>query len=205
MRQGLLFVLDLGSDADMTGIGLALATDSTADSNHRHGAEADPVGAKQHHLDHIGAIFHAAIAPDFHPVAQPGFQQRLVGFDHPDFRWQPNIFQRMLPRSAGAAIVAGDLDDVCVGFGDPHCDHADTGHDGQLHRDPYPWIAGFQFFDELGQVFNRVNIVIVAGRNQIDALRGIAGTRHFFSDFLARQMSAFTRLGALPDLDFEQI
>src|SRR5581483_11051976 len=181
------------------------AADGTADGDHCHRAEAHPVRAEQDHLNHVRAGLHAAVAPDFDAISQPGAQQGGVRLHHADLGGQADVLERVLAGRAGAAVVAGDVDDVGVGFRYAHRNDANAGHDGQLDGHLDARVAGLEFLDELGQVFNRVDVVVVGRGNQVNADGGIACRCNFCRNLLAGQMAALAGLGALPDLDFQQV
>ena len=62
----------------------------------------------------------------------------------------------------------------------------------------------FNRVNELAQVFNRVNVMMRRGRNRVRSLRDSTRAADFLVDFLARQMPADSRLGALTDFDFDR-
>ena len=66
-------------------------------------------------------------------------------------------------RSAGAAIVAADQDNVRPSLGHPRGNgaHADLGN--QLDVNPGQGIGVLQVVDQLGQVFNGINVVVRRG------------------------------------------
>ena len=143
-------------------------------ADHRQRAETDAVRAKADHLDHVAPAFHAAVRPQFDIIAQAAFDQRAMRQPQADFGRQTDMAERMGARRACAAFVAGDVDDVRAGFGDADGDNADAGDDRDFDRDFCQWIGGFEFVNQLSEVFNRVEVVIVARRNQIDAGSGAA-------------------------------
>jgi hypothetical protein len=132
-------------------------------------------------------------------------QKCAVRFDDADLGRQPDVLERVLTCRARAPIVARNVDDVRVGFGDADRDHADAGDDGQFDRHFDARIAGFEFFDELRQVFDRVDIVVVAGRDQVNAFGGITRRRDLLGNLFTGQVPPFTGLRTLPDFDLQQI
>ena len=64
-------------------------------------------------------------------------------------------------------------------------------------------IDGPQIVNQLGQIFDAVNVVVRWRRNERRARRGVANPRDVLGDFLRGQLAAFPRLGALRHFDFE--
>ena len=113
--------------------------------------------------------------------------------------------QRVLAGGAGAALEAREGDDVGAGLGDPEPDRADVRHHRDLDRDPHVGVDGLQLVDQLGQVLDRVEVVVVGGRDQVGAGRRVTGGGDLDRDLLAGQVATLARLGALADLDLGQV
>src|SRR5688572_23307134 len=111
----------------------------------------------------------------------------------------------MLARGARAAIEARQRDDVGSRLGDSYGDDADVGNDRDLHRDSRARVHRLELVDDLREVFDRVDVVVVRRRDEVDAGLRVASERHFLADLPRRQMSALAWLRALPDLDLEVV
>ena len=159
----LLDGLDLRRDADVAGVELAAAADRAAEADHRQGSEADPVGAEAVQFDDVVAGAVAAVGPDLDPVAQAGLHQRPVHGAGADVGGQADVAQRVLTGGAGAALEAGEGDDVRPRLGDPEADRADVRHHRHLDRDAHVGVDRLQLVDQLGQVLDRVEVVVVGG------------------------------------------
>ena len=202
---GLLGRLDLRRDADVAGVELAAAADRAAEADHRQGAEADPVGAEAVELDDVVAGAVAAVGPDLDPVAQPRLHQRLVHGAGADVRRQADVAERVLARRAGAALEARERDDVGARLGDAEADRADVRHHRDLDRDPHVRVHGLQLVDQLGEVLDRVEVVVVGRRDQVGAGRRVTGGGDLLRDLLAGQVAALAGLRALADLDLGDV
>ena len=79
-------------------------------------------------------------------------------------------------RRAGAAVVAGDEHDVGVRLGHPgrHRADADLGH--QLHVHAGRRVGRLEVVDELGDVLDRVDVVVRRRRDQPDARASSCGS-----------------------------
>ena len=75
--------------------------------------------------------------------------QCLVGLGQADFPGQAGVLDRCQRAGAGAAVVAGDRDQVGVGLGDAHGDGADAGAGHQLDRDQRFRVNHLQVEDQL--------------------------------------------------------
>ena len=62
-----------------------------------------------------------------------------------------------------------------------------------------------QVEDQLGQVFDRVDVVVRRRRDQRHARRGVADAGDVAADLVARQLPALAGLGALGDLDLQLV
>ena len=59
----------------------------------------------------------------------------LLGLGEAEFPGQTGVLDRRERRGSGAAVVAGNQDDVGVGLGDAGRDRADAGLGDQFHTD----------------------------------------------------------------------
>ncbi len=208
LESRLLRLLDrrvVRGDADVARALVAFAATGAADGGHRHRAEADAVCAEQHQLDHIRARFDPAVSPDFDAVAQTSFEQRAVSFLDADLDRHSDVAQRVLARGSGAAVVTADSDDVGARFGDAGGDWADERYGWNFDRDLRVRVRGLEFRDHLRQVFNRVDVVIVRWREQINAARRVARLCDQLCDFHSGQVTAFARFRALADFDLYEV
>ena len=202
---GLLDRLDRGRDADVAGVELAAAADRAAERDHRQGAEGDPVRPHAVELDHVVGVAVAAVGPDLDPVSDPRLHQRPVDRAGADVGGQAGVPERVLARGAGAALEARQGDDVGARLGDPEADRADVRHHRHLDRHPQVRVDRLQLVDQLRQVLDRVEVVVVGGRDQVGAGRGVARRRHLLGDLLAGQVPALAGLRALADLDLGDV
>ena len=73
----------------------------------------------------------------------------------------------------------------------------------QLHADPRVGVDLLQVVDELGQVLDRIDVVVRRRRDQRHAGRGVAHPGDQLGDLEAGQLAALAGLGALGDLDLD--
>ena len=94
---------------------------------------------------------------------------------------------------------------VGMGLGHPggHGAHPDLGH--QLHRDACPGIDVLQVVDELGQIFNRVDVVMRRRGDEPHARGGVAHSGDLLTDLVAGKLAPLAGLGALGHLDLDVV
>ena len=99
--------------------------------------------------------------------------------------------------------MAGDQDDVGLRLRDARRDRADAGARDEFHADAAVRVDLLQVVDELGEILDRVDVVVRRRRDQHHAGRRIAVAGDELGDLEAGQLAAFAGLGALRDLDLE--
>ncbi len=106
---------------------------------------------------------------------------------------------------AGPTIIAGQVDDVCVRFGNTHSDDTDAWNDRNLDGHAGLGVDCLELFDKLCQVFNRVNVMVVGWGDQIHAGARMPRRGNFRCDFARGQVTTFARLCSLTDFDLQQV
>ena len=169
----------------------------------RRGGEAEFLGAEQGGDDHVAAGLQLAVGLDDDAAAQVVQQQGLVGFGQAEFPGHAGVLDGGERRGAGAAVVAADQHHVGMGLGDAGGDGADADFGDQLHADARVVVGVLQVVDQLGQVLDRVNVVVRRRGDQADARGGMADLGDPGIDLVAGQLAAFAGLGALGHLDLQ--
>ena len=184
---------------------MTLAHHDAARDDQGRGGETDLVGTQERGDHHVPAGAHAAVRLDRDASAQAVQDQGLVGLGQPDLPGRAGVLDGGQRAGAGAAVVAGDGHMVRMGLGDPggHGAHADLGD--QLDGDARPGIDVLQVMDELGQVLDRVDIVVRRRRDQAHARGGVTHPGDPGADLVAGQLTALAGLGALGDLDLDVV
>ena len=106
------------------------------DDDQRRGGEAELLGAQQRRDDHVAAGLELAVDLHGDPVAQPVEQQRLLRLGQAQLPRRAGVLERVQRRRAGAAVVAGDQDDVGLELGHAGRDGADADLADQLDVHP---------------------------------------------------------------------
>ena len=131
--------------------------------------------------------------------------QRLLGLRQADLPGRAGVLDRGERRSARPAVVTADQHAVRLALGHARRDRADPALRHQLHADVRPPVRVLQVVDQLGQVLDRVDVVVRRRRDQPDARRRVAGLGDRLVDLVAGQLPAFARLRALRDLDLQLV
>mmetsp|Transcript_18872 Transcript_18872/g.47860 ORF Transcript_18872/g.47860 Transcript_18872/m.47860 type:complete len:1344 (-) Transcript_18872:168-4199(-) len=196
-------LLTLGGHAHGAVVGVAHTRHDAAGGNHGHGAEAKLVGAQQCAHEDVAAVAHAAVDAHHHAVAQLVAHQRLVHLGQAHLHGAARVLDGGDGGRAGAAVVAGHLDDVGVGLGHTAGHDTDARLSHQLDRHLGLLVHLVQVVDELGQVLDGVDVVVGGRGDEGHAGLGAAQLRDVGRHLGARQLAALSGLGALRHLDLQ--
>src|SRR5436853_1899171 len=108
-----------------------------------------------------------------------------------------------LRRSASATIVTADKDNIRMSFRNSRRDCAYPHFRHQLYTDAGMMIGVLEIMNELGQILDRVDIMMWRRRNQPDTWRRVPHLGDPGIDFLAWQLAALTGFGTLGHLDLQ--
>ncbi len=167
--------------------------------------EAVLLGTEQRRDDDVPAGLELAVGLHHDPVAQPVEQQRLLGLGEAELPGAARVLQRRERRGAGAAVVAGDEDDVRVRLGDAGGDRADPDLGDQLDVHAGRGVGVLEVVDQLREVLDRVDVVVRRRADQAHAGRRVPGLGHPRVDLVAGQLAALAGLGALRHLDLDVV
>ena len=195
----------LGRDAHRTGV---LGTDP-----HHHAAHADQgsrgkavlLRAQKRRDGHIPSAHELAVRLQDDPAAESVLHKTAVGFGQAQLPGKTRVVDGTAGGGTGSAVITGDEDDLSARLGDAGGDGTDAGLGDQLDVDPGIPVGVFQVIDQLGQVFDGVNIVVGRRGDQGDAGRRKTGRRHPGVDLFAGQVAALAGLGALGHFDLDLI
>ena len=110
-------------------------------------------------------------------------------------------------RSTGTAVITADKHNIGTGLNYTGSNRTDTHLTYQLDADAGTRISILQVVNQLGQIFNRIDIMMRRRRNQTNACRCTAAFGNPGINLAARQLSAFTGFSTLRNfnLDFIRI
>ena len=195
----------LGGNANRAGVEVALAHHDAACGDQRSRGKAELIRTQQGGNRHVAAGAQAAIGLHADAAAQVVEDQRLLGFGQADFPRAAGMGQRGQRRSAGPAFIAGDRDVVGTSLGNAGGNRADADFRDELDRDPRAGVHVLQVVDQLGQILDRVDVVVRRRADQANAGGGMAGCADGLVNLVAGQLAAFTGLGALGHLDLHVV
>ena len=113
------------------------------------------------------------------------------------------MFDGRQRRGAGAPVVPGDQHVIRVGLGHSRSHRADAGFGDELDAHPRTRVDRLEVVDQLGQILDRVDVVMRRRRDQLDPRHRVAQPGDEIGHLVRRELAAFARLGALHDLDLQ--
>ena len=196
-----LALLDtLSRDAYGAGVAVASTVLNAAESNKQSGSESEFFGAEQGCDHDIAASFELSVDLDFDAPSQSVLDKRLLGFGKSKFPGEPGVLHGSEGCRARSAVEAGDENDVRVCFGDARGDRAYAGFRNELNADAGFMICAAEIVDQLGEVFDRVDVVVWRRRNQGRAGSCVTELGDEIVHLVRRELSAFTGFRALSQL-----
>ena len=108
-------------------------------------------------------------------------------------------------RGTGAAVVSRDNHVVTLALGHTSSNGAHTDFRHQLDTDARMRCHVLQVVDQLGQVLDRINVVVGWWGNQTHTWHAVAQLASVLADLTTRQLTAFAWLGTLRHLDLDLV
>ena len=150
----------LGGDAGGAVVQMADAQIAAAERHHRPRTEAEALGTENGGFDDVEPGFQAAIHLQADFVAKVVFHQGLLRFGQAQFPRAAGIFHAGKRGGTGAAVVAGNGNQVGIGFGHTGSNSAHAGQRHQFHRNQGFGVDLLQVENQLRQIFDGINIVM---------------------------------------------
>ena len=113
------------------------------------------------------------------------------------------MLERRLGRRPGASVPAADENDVRFALGHAGGDGADADFGNELHADARVRVRVLQVVDQLGEVLDRIDVVVRRRRNKLNVRRGVPRLRDPRVHLFGRQLAALAGLRALRHLDLQ--
>ena len=126
-----------------------------------------------------------------------------MGFGNTQFPWNSRVFDRGQRRCPGSSIVSANDNHIGMSFGHACGNRPHSSFGNQFDCDPCFRIGIFQVEDQLGQILDRIDIVVWRRGNQGYARCRIAHFSNIPAYFITRQLSSFTRFCSLSDFDLQ--
>ena len=153
--------------------------------------------------DHVPAGAHAAVGPHPYPVAQAVVDQDFLRLGEPDLPVVSRVLDGTDGCRAGAPFAPAYLDDVGVGLGNACGNGPYPGLCHELDADVGFGVRLFQVMDELGQVFDGVDIVVGRGRDEQHVRRAMPEHGDIGIHLDRREVAAFSGFCSLRYLDLQ--
>ena len=150
---------------------------------------------------HVTAAHELTVCFNDHPITESVAQECLVCFRKPQLPGQSSIVDGTYRRGPGAAVIAGNQDNLGPRFRDPCRHRANACLRNQLYRYTGIFIGVFQIINQLRQILNGIDIVMRRRRNQAYARRGMTGSGNPRVYLFGGKMAAFTRFCPLRHLN----
>src|SRR5579884_3393099 len=145
----------------------------------------------------------AAIDAHANAAAQSIAHQRLLRFGKAQLPRSSGMLDAAQGRGSSAARVSGDNHVIGIGLRNAGSYCADSRFGNQFHADARGWIDLLQVMNKLRQVLNAVNVVMWGRADQRHSYLSVAQTRNQLGHLGCRELSTFSWLRALRDLDFD--
>ncbi len=193
----------LRRDTHGAGVEVADAHHDAARDHERRGGETELLAAEQRRDHDVATRLQLAVDLHDDAVAKTVEQQRLLGLGQAELPRCAGVLDRGQRRRAGATVVTGDEHHVGVRLGDTGRDGADADLGDQLHVDAGLRVGVLQVVDQLGEILDRVDVVVRRRRDQADARRGAAHLGDPRVHLVRRKLAALAGLGSLRHLDLD--
>ena len=171
----------------------------------RRRGEAEFLRAEQGGHDDVPARLDLAVHLHDDAVAQAVADKGLLGLGEAELPRHTGVLQRGERRRTRTAVLSRDEHHVGMGLGDAGGDGADTDFGDELHVDARTRVGVLQVVDELGDVLDRVDVVMRRWRDEPDARSGVARAGDPRVHLVSRELPALAWLGTLGDLDLQVV
>ena len=191
--------------ANAHGAGVRLALTHHDASHGNQCSRADTIFFGPHHgcHDNVTTCAQATIGAQGDAVAQVVHRQDLMRLCQAHLPWQTRIFNRGRGASTRATIMARDQDDIRLCLSDTRRNRANARRGHQFHGHFGAWVDLLEIIDQLRQILDGIDVVMRWRRDQRHAFGRMTQARNQICHLHARQLTTFTRLGTLCNLDFQ--
>lgn len=151
------------ADAHRAGIQVADSHHHAAHCDKRAGAKTEFLRSEHCRDGNVTAAHEFAVRFNPYPAAQSVQDQALVCFGNTKLPGQAGVVNRVVRRRAGSAIKPGNQNHLGACFGHAGRNGADARLAYQFDIDGRLAVGTFEVIDQLGQILNRVNVVVRRG------------------------------------------
>ena len=176
--------------------------DATGDDERRR-REAELLGSEQCTDHHVAAGLELTVDLDRDPIAKSVEQQGLLRLGETDLPGGTGMLQRRQRRRTGTAVVSGDQHDVGVCLRHTRGDRSDAELTDELDVYARLRIGVLQIVDELGEILDRVDVVVRGRRDEADARRRTTNLGDPRVHLVRRKLATLTGFRTLRHLDLD--
>ena len=193
----------LRGDAHRAGVQVALPHHDAADHHERRRGDAVFLGAQERGDGHVLGGADHAVGLHHDPAAEVVHHEHLVGLGEAEFPGQAAVHDRGLGARARAAVVARDEHHVGLALRHArrHGPHAHLGH--ELHAHAGMVVGVLEVVDQLGEILDRVDVVVRWRRDQPHARCAVPNPRDLAVHLVAGELASLAGLRALGHLDLQ--
>ena len=150
----------LGRDPDRAGVQVTRANHEAALREERRRAERVLVRAEQRGDHHVPAGLQPAVHAETDPRPKAALRHLALRLDQTELPRQAGVLDGRERRGARAAVGAGDVHHVGEGLHDAQRHGTDTFLGHELHRDRRVGVDLLEVEHELGEILDRVDVVM---------------------------------------------
>ena len=136
-------------------------------------------------------------------VAELVQAQSLLGFGKADFPREPGVLDAGERACSGSAVVSADENHIRMTFCNARGNRSDAEFGNELHGNARLRVCVAEIEDQLGKVFDRVDVMVRRRRDQRHAWGGVTDTGDEIVDLVSGKLAALARFCALGDLDLK--
>ena len=184
---------------------MALAHHDAPDSDQRSRREPKLLRAQQRRDGQVPPGPQLPVDLHRRAAAKVVGDQRLVRLCQAELPGQATRLDRRPLGGTSASVVARDQDVVGVALDDTGGDDADAVLGNQFHRHSRGGVGRFQVINQLGQVLDRVDVVVRRRGDEADTGGRPASAGNVARDFPTGKLAALSGLRALRNLDLQLV
>ena len=156
----------LGCHANRAGIQVADSHHHTAHRYQRRSGKAEFLCSQKGGDSHVSSAHELTVCLNHHTASQTIHQQGLMGLCQSQLPGQSCVVDGAFRSCAGTSVISGDQDNLGACFGNAGSYGSHTCLRNKFYGNTCIFIGIFQVIDQLGQILDRINIVMWRRRDQ---------------------------------------
>eukprot|EP01137_Pigoraptor_chileana_P031731 Opistho-2@20015 len=193
----------LRCDSDGARVQMALAHHCAPERNERRRRKPKLLRPEQRRQHDVASRAQLAVRLQHNAPAEIVQHERLVRLCQAKLPRQPRMLDARPAAGAGPAVVARDQNVLRVALSNARSNDAHAGFRHELHRYARRWIGALEVENQLGEILDRVDVVVRRRRNEANTSRRVAGLCNAVADLVSGELTALAGLGTLGHLDLQ--